>query len=143
MVSLKGDFMRREKIKVIFDTNMLLLSVQKPLDIFSEVGRVLNAAYTPAVLTATINELNRMLTSGRPKEKIESKLALELAKKCEIIEYEASVDNADRAIIEYARKNRVIVATNDIELRRRLRKLGIPVIFLRGFDHLELEGEIY
>jgi len=129
-------------IVVVFDTNMLLLAVQKPLDVFSEVGRVLNAAFKPVILRSTLDELIHLAERGRPKERAESRLALELAKKCEVIDFEFPGD-ADSAIIEYARKHSVVVATNDIALRRSLRKLGVPVIFLRGFDHLELEGEVY
>ncbi len=134
---------QKQKVIVIFDTNMLMLSAQKPLDIFLEVERILNMAYTPAVLSTTIRELLTLTEKGRPKERMESKLALELAKRCQVIEVNSSV-SADVSIIEYTRKNRkVIVATNDSELRRKLRRMGVPVIYLRGYDHLELEGEIY
>ncbi|NIU39058.1 hypothetical protein GWN65_03535, partial [Candidatus Bathyarchaeota archaeon] len=34
------------------------------------------------------------------------------------------------------------VATNDRELRKRLRNLGVPVIFLRQRHRLELEGAV-
>ena len=134
--------MTKREIVVVFDTNMLLLAVQKPLDVFSEVERVLNAAYKPVILRSTLEELMHLAEAGKPKERAESRLALELARRCELIDFEYP-GNADGAIIEYARKHRVVVATNDIELRRRLRRLGVPVIFLRGFDHLEIEGEVY
>jgi len=35
-----------------------------------------------------------------------------------------------------------VVATNDARLRRELRRLGVPVIYLRGLGKLELEGEL-
>lgn len=145
MASLRNSFTGRvkDRVIVVFDSNMFLMAVQKPFNVFEEVSRVLNLAYRPVVLSAVKSELDYLATSGSPKERRESRLALELVKRCEIVDFDFS-DDADNAIIEFARRRRrVVVATNDIELRRSLRKLGVPVIFMRGFDHLELEGDIY
>jgi len=55
----------------------------------------------------------------------------------------------DDKIIEYAKrvlsegKIKLIVATNDRELKRRLRTLGVPVIIYRERDHrIWLNGEV-
>lgn len=128
---------------VLFDSNMLLMAVQKPFNLFDEVYRVLNMAYRPVVLSAVKNELDYLASFGSPKERRECRLALELVKRCEVVDFSFS-DDADTAILEFARKHRrIVVATNDVELRRQLRKLGVPVVFMRGFDHLDLEGDIY
>ncbi|MCS7364064.1 MAG: hypothetical protein NDF54_01330 [archaeon GB-1867-035] len=145
MVSLRDDFSSgvEGRVIVLFDSNMLLMAVQKPFNLFDEVYRVLNRAYRPVVLSAVKSELDYLANFGSPKERRESRLALELVKRCEVVDFSFS-DDADNAIIEFTRKHgRVVVATNDIELRRKLRKLGVPVIFMRGFDHLDLEGDIY
>ncbi len=46
----------------------------------------------------------------------------------------------DKAIIEYALKNKSIVATNDKVLKEQLRKIKIPIIYLRSRKKLEIEG---
>lgn len=139
MASLRDD----RRVIVLFDSNMILMAVQKPFNLFEEVSRVLNIAYRPVVLSAIKNELEYLAGFGSPKERREGRLALELIKRCEIVDFCFS-DDADTAIIEFARKHSgVVVATNDIELKRQLRKLGVPVLFMRGFDHLDLEGDVY
>lgn len=48
--------------------------------------------------------------------------------------------HGDTSIVELARKTRGIVVTNDNNLRKTLRGLNLPVIYLRGKKRLELEG---
>ncbi|RLI11300.1 hypothetical protein DRO35_05265, partial [Candidatus Bathyarchaeota archaeon] len=45
-------------------------------------------------------------------------------------------------ILRVASQLRLPVATNDAELRRRLRKLGLPIIYLREKSKLVVEGYI-
>jgi rRNA-processing protein FCF1 len=62
-----------------------------------------------------------------------SKVALALARKYQIVETELSGDDA---VLEIARQRSAAVVTNDRELIRRLRAVGIPVIRLRGERYL-------
>ena len=48
----------------------------------------------------------------------------------------------DDVIVRVATKWRCPVATNDRELRKRLRSIGIPVIFLRQRSRLDVEGAL-
>ncbi|NYT04233.1 MAG: hypothetical protein GKC00_05940, partial [Candidatus Methanofastidiosa archaeon] len=50
--------------------------------------------------------------------------------------------SVDRSILEYAKNNKCIVATNDMKLKSDLRKIQIPVIFLKKGVRLALEGYI-
>ena len=65
-----------------------------------------------------------------------AKAALTLARKYEIIPTEYSGDNA---VIELAARTGGYVLTNDKELRRRLRKESVPIIFLRSGTHLAID----
>ena len=65
-----------------------------------------------------------------------AKAALALARKYEIIPTEYSGDDA---VVEVAFKTGGYVLTNDKELRRRLRKEGVPIIFLRSSTHLAID----
>ncbi|MCL2143269.1 MAG: twitching motility protein PilT [Methanomassiliicoccaceae archaeon] len=65
-----------------------------------------------------------------------AKAALALARKYEIIQTDASGDDA---VVEAAIRLDAYVLTNDKELRRRLRSLRIPILYLRSGTHLVLE----
>ena len=74
-------------------------------------------------------------SSARPDHKFAG-AALALARKYEIIPTELT---GDSAVVELAKKEDAYVLTNDKELRRRLRKERIPLIYLRSGTHLALE----
>lgn len=71
-----------------------------------------------------------------------SSLALELAKKCRLIKVELGKKRVNDMIVQKARELGCLVATNDRELIGRLRREGIPVIFLRQRRRLVAEGHI-
>ncbi len=50
---------------------------------------------------------------------------------------------ADKAILEYAKKNKAPVATHDADLKAKLLGLGIPVIYLRGKKKCVIEGAVF
>ncbi|MHA1409401.1 MAG: hypothetical protein ACTSQY_03605 [Candidatus Odinarchaeia archaeon] len=49
------------------------------------------------------------------------------------------ISDIDEKIFFIALKNNYIVATNDMALRRKLKKHGIPTIFLKQRGHLALD----
>jgi len=63
--------------------------------------------------------------------------ALKLIAKFDTIDQEA--DTVDEALMIIAEKPKVIVVTNDTELRKRLKNRGFSVIFLRGKEKLALD----
>lgn len=52
--------------------------------------------------------------------------------KCKLINFEASKKQVDEALIEASFKLDAIVATLDLDLKRKLRKANRPIITLRG-----------
>jgi len=71
----------------------------------------------------------------------EAKLALKIAEKSEVLEVELEPgESADDLMVRLAREWECLVATNDRELRRRLRSLMVPVIYLRQKSRLAIEG---
>jgi len=129
---------------VVLDTSILMLAAEHRIDLFGEISRLIPMAHKCVILTSVYNELNNMINSKSGKEKLLARVALKIAGNCEVVNFE---DNkiADDSILEFAKGNvgKVIVATNDAELRRKLRMLSIPVIYVRGFNHLEMDGEVY
>jgi rRNA-processing protein FCF1 len=128
----------------VLDTSILMLAAEHRIDLFGEISRLIPMAHKCVILTSVYNELNNMINSKSGKEKLLARVALKIAGNCEVVNFE---DNkiADDSILEFAKGNvgKVIVATNDAELRRKLRMLSIPVIYVRGFNHLEMDGEVY
>ncbi len=51
-------------------------------------------------------------------------------------------ESVDDVILRVASENKLPVATNDSELRKKLRERGIPVIYLREKSKLEVEGAV-
>jgi hypothetical protein len=129
--------------KVILDSNFLFLPSQFQLDIFEELTNLLSQRFDPVLLSTTYRELLKIAEKGSPKMRKQASLALKLAEKCRLVPVEKAFDEtSDDVIVRVAAEWRCPVATNDRELRKRLRKMGIPVIFLRQRRRLELEGSV-
>jgi rRNA-processing protein FCF1 len=88
-------------------------------------------------------ELQGLAESDSPKERKQAQLALKLAEKCRVVPVEKGLgETYDDVIVRVAAEWKSPVATNDRELRRRMRTLGLPVIFLREKRRLMLEGAV-
>lgn len=133
----------RLPLKVLLDTNMLMLPAQINIDIFDGISEVLNANYEPITLSACVKELLRLMNEGSFSERRCASLALKLVElRCKVVDFGGI--EVDKAIVSYARERGCVVATNDRELRKVLRAHGIPVIYLReGKVALEMEGEVF
>ena len=134
---------RKETLKVIFDSNFFFIPGQFQLDIFEEMANLLNRSFDPLLLSSTKKELKRLAEEGSPKTRQQASLGLKLAERCRVVNVERSPkETHDDVIVRLAAKWKCPVATNDQELRKRLRKLGVPVIFLRQRRRLESEGRV-
>ena len=130
-------------LKVILDSNFLLIPAQFKIDVFESMMSLLNQRHEPTILSTTLHELQTIGQKGPPKLRKQAQIALKLAEKCRIVKVEKSRDETnDDVIIRIAAEWRSPVATNDRELRKRLRDRNIPVIFLRGKSRLESEGAL-
>jgi len=130
-------------IKVILDSNFLFIPSQFKIDIFEELMNLLNQRFEPVLLSSTFQELRNMADKGAPKRRKQASLALKLAEKCRLVNIEKGAEETnDDVILRIAAQWKSPVATNDRELRRKLRNRDIPVIFLRGKSRLELDGAL-
>jgi rRNA-processing protein FCF1 len=126
---------------VILDSNFLFVSSQFKVDIFEELMKLLNQQFDPILLSPTYKELLRLADQGSPKIRKLASLALKLAEKCHLIQVEPlSGETHDDVIVRVAKEWNCPVATNDRELRKKLRKEKVPTIFLRQRAYLEAEG---
>jgi rRNA-processing protein FCF1 len=128
--------LRNNKIVVILDTNFLLLPGRFNLRIES-IEDVIEKKCNIVIPTNVISELKRIELTGSDKNAKE--IALIISERYEKIELEGPVD---RSILEYAKANKCIVATNDVKLKSDLRKIQVPVVFVKNGTRLGLEGYI-
>jgi len=134
---------RKQELKVILDSNFLFIPSQFKVDIFEELSKLLNRRFDPVLLSPTYGELLEIAKKGSPKMRQQASLALKFAEKCHVVRVEKGLkETHDDVIVRVAAEWRSPVATNDRELRKRLRNMGAPVIFLRQRRRLELEGEV-
>jgi len=121
--------------KVAVDTNMLIAINQFKFDFFNEVKREFGKVDF-VVPKKVIEELEKI--AGEGKKNLSSvRIAKELMNKEEVKEVETEATNADDALVELAGKE-IIVATNDVDLKNRVKEVGGKVIFLRQKKFLEI-----
>ncbi len=106
--------------------------MQRKLDVFRECERLADGACEFAVLRPTVNELKSM-AAKRSKEGIAARIALQMLLKNGAKTLESSERKADKAMVALAREDKKIVfATDDVMLRKKLRKLGAKTVCLKG-----------
>ena len=126
--------------KVLFDTNFLLLPVRVGIDVISELNRLIGA-YEIIIPSVVIQELERIkIKNSKTSREVAftKRLPPHQILKTKIEKGEA----VDDLIIRTAKKCNFIVATADLELKRKLRNQNIPVVYLRQKRVLELEGTL-
>ncbi|MCQ2056513.1 MAG: twitching motility protein PilT [archaeon] len=117
---------------VVLDTNALLMPFEMGFNLDLSVLNLLgNAIFV--IPRPLIGELRNLKNKYAPA-------ALRLAENYEIIPTKAIGDDS---VIELALKTKGYVLTNDKILRKRLKKLGLGLIYLRSSTHLVVEeGQI-
>jgi len=129
---------------VIVDTNFLLLPAQRRIDIFEELGRLINRKVKVIVPLPVLNELLKLKEIGKPLISKQASLAITMIQEKTVVDNTKRLikETVDDFIIRLAREKKCLVATNDVSLRRRLRKENISVIFLRQMKYLQVEGRM-
>ncbi len=123
---------------VILDTNFLVDCLAWKVDFFSELGRILPFTYRLVVLDKTLDEIDTIITEGRQDARIGARLAKQLIMKKRIgIVPTHKKGYTDTLILKTAARD-AIVATQDQNLKRRLKAKGIPVVVIRQRKYLEL-----
>ena len=125
-------------MKIILDTNFLLIPSQFNVDIFSEIDRIILEKYKLFIIDKTIDELKSIIKEKNQKQrnKRAARLALQLikAKKLNIIKTKEDliVDDLILKLKGYA------VATQDIGLKQKLKQKRAKIITLRAKKKLIL-----
>jgi rRNA-processing protein FCF1 len=127
-------------MKVILDTNALMVPEQFGVDVFAELQRLGYVQWlVPSPVLAELRTLAIRADKGR--DKIAARVALGLANRCSTVG-DADMD-ADLAIEKLAFSLGAAVFTNDKALKKRLFSKGITVIYLRQGRYLEAMKKEY
>ena len=126
---------------VLLDSNFLFVPLRFGVDIFEDLQRLLGRTPRCLIPRPIIEELRHLKIDAKPSLEKEVDFALDLAHRCEFLdEGLLPGEEVDDFILRLAVENGWPVATNDSGLRRRLRRAGIPVIYLRQQAFLEIDG---
>ena len=128
---------------MILDSSFLFIPSQFNIDIFEELSQILNQNFEPIILSPTYSELQKITKSESVKLCRQAAFALKFAQKCRKIHVEkGDRESHDDMIVRMAAKMACCVATNDKVLRKKLRQVNVPVIYLRQKSRLAVDGSI-
>lgn len=115
--------------KIILDTDFLIDCVKYKIDLFSEIRRILDVNYKVYIIDKTLEELGDKGNFGLIKALLErNNIDVLKTKK------DKKVDDLILDLVD----NNHIVATQDRELKRKLKEKGISVITIRQKSYLVL-----
>jgi len=124
--------------KILIDTNFLLIPAQFKVDIFAEIDRICNFQYEIVILDKTLKELEDIQEKQKGSNREAANLALQLVKAKDINIMASDTDYVDKAILELVDDD-YIVATQDRDLKAKLKEKGVKTITLRQKTHLIVE----
>lgn len=125
--------------KIIIDTNILMMPFEYGVDLMGELLRLINEPLTLVIPSGVLRELTTLggKTGRRAQAARSAAASLERLKTRFIVEVVDSEGEVDGWIIKYACKNKILVATNDVPLRRQLRASGVPVVAMKSKAKLD------
>lgn len=113
-------------MQIVVDTNMLIAQVKFRVNVIE----MLRDLGQPVILSSVINEIKKLA-----EKQWEARTCLKLIKELKIVK---TRKKGDESILEYAQKNKCIVATNDTKLISKLKKSGIRVARMRQKKYIVL-----
>ena len=129
-----------ESKEVVIDTNFFMVPFQFNVDIIDELEKAL-PSYKLTTPIFVINELKGLKRNNKGKIRLNADLALKLANSSNIEIKDISLENNETVDDALLRVSEVL-ATNDIELKKRARKKGITVAYLRQKKYIAIDGKL-
>ena len=126
--------------EVVIDTNFFMVPFQFNVDVISELEKLL-PSYNLTTPSFVINELKGLKNNNKGKTRMNANLALKLANSSKVEIKDISLlenETVDDALLRVSE----VLATNDIELKKRAKDKGITVAYLRQKKYIAIEGKI-
>jgi rRNA-processing protein FCF1 len=133
---------KTEPLKIILDSNVFFIPLEFKMDIFEELRHLLNRNIECILLSPVKHELEVLAAGDEPKLRRQASFALQIAGKCKFVPLEDKGETTDDMVLRIAESWCTPVFTNDNALRRRLRDISVPVIYLRQKTRLDIDGLI-
>ena len=126
--------------EVVIDTNFFMVPFQFNVDIITELENLL-PSYKLTTPSFVINELKGLKNNNKGKIRLNANLALKLANSSKVEIKDISLlenETVDDALLRVSE----VLATNDIELKKRAKAKGITVVYLRQKNYITVDGKI-
>ena len=126
--------------EVVIDTNFFMVPFQFNVDIITELENKL-PSYKLTTPSFVVNELKGLKKNNKGKIRLNANLALKLANSSKVEIKDISLlenETVDDALLRVSE----VLATNDIELKKRAKDKGITVAYLRQKRYIAVEGKI-
>ena len=129
-------------VRVIIDTNFLLLPYQEGIDVFTQMAQVVDGKPEFCIIDKTRQEIDHLMRTGSLKDRMAARLGHSFVtqflgmKRLKII-HTLFAKDVDAALLQKAGKSDY-VATMDRELKAKLKNQGVKVLTLRG-NHVVVE----
>lgn len=133
---------KTKSLKIILDSNAFFVPLQFKIDIVEELKTLLNMRHELVLLSPVKQELERLVNEGSPQTRKNAVYALKLAEKCKLVNVKDHETPVDDVIMEAVRKGNCAVFTNDKQLKKKLRDINVPVIYVRQKSRLNLDGRL-
>ncbi len=119
-----------------------MMMIQLGIDVVEELKLLLPSYYDLIVPSIVIDELISLKKKVKGKDKIACSIALQIAQSDDfIIEHVDKTDHVDNLLLNLC-TDKDVLCTNDKILRKRAKKRGITVVYLRQHRFLEVDGYI-
>ena len=126
--------------EVVIDTNFFMVPFQFNVDVIDELEKTL-PSYNLTTPSFVINELKGLKNNNKGKTRLNANLALKLANSSKVEIKDISLlenETVDDALLRVSE----VLATNDIELKKRAKDRGITVAYLRQKKYIAIDGKI-
>ena len=126
--------------EVVIDTNFFMVPFQFNVDVITELENKL-PSYKLTTPSFVINELKGLKNNNKGKVRLNANLALKLANSSKVEIKDISLlenETVDDALLRVSE----VLATNDIELKKRAKAKGITIVYLRQKNYITVDGKI-
>lgn len=127
--------------EVYIDTNFFLLPFQFNVDIIEEF-RIRLPNHKLVTTKFVIRELKGLKNNKNSKTRLAASLGLKIAQSNQIEIKDIPLKNGesvDEGLVRIAN----VLATNDIELRKKAKKNNLTIVYLRQKRYLAIDGDSY
>jgi len=128
---------KKDEVNIIFDTNFLFVTFVFNVDVISEIRKLFGSKFNLFIYAGTISELSNL-----EKKKTKNKKYIPLIIKMLHL-YNFTIINSKKTYIDDQimenLDHKILIATNDKELRLKIQSERFKVIYLRQKAYLEVK----